>query len=164
VLTYYKGNTPGVEVADNMTAILGEESEPQPDLMLRLLTECGGQSRYDDDGFLVGPPELMVELALSTRSIDMNRKRLDYLGAGVQEYLVWCLEEDELHWFHFPSKRKLKPGGEGIWKSRVFPGLWLDGPALIARDTVRLVATLQKGLATPEHAAFVRKIRERAGR
>jgi hypothetical protein len=58
----------------------------------------------------------------------------------------------------------LKPDREGIWKSRVFPGLWLDGPALLARDTVRLVATLQKGLATPEHAAFVRKLQERTGR
>src|SRR6516165_3930868 len=47
VLTFYKAATPGVEVADNMTTILGEESEPQPDLMLRLLTEYGGQSRYN---------------------------------------------------------------------------------------------------------------------
>src|SRR5437870_11792108 len=32
VLTLYKAGTPGVQVADNMTTILGEESEPQPDL------------------------------------------------------------------------------------------------------------------------------------
>lgn len=164
VLALYKGSTPGVEVADNMTTILGEESEPQPDLMLRLLTEYGGQSHYNEDDFLVGAPEFIAEVAHSSRSIDMNRKRLDYLEAGVQEYLVWCLEEDELHWFHFPSKRKLKPDREGLWKSRVFPGLWLDGPALLARDTARLVAGLQKGLASSEHAAFVGKLQGRAGR
>jgi hypothetical protein len=63
-----------------MTAILGEESEPQPDQMLRLLTECGGQSRYNEDEFLVGAPEFISEVSHSSRSIDMNRKRLDYLG------------------------------------------------------------------------------------
>ena len=57
-----------------------------------------------------------------------------------------------------PSKRKLKADSDGVWKSRVFPGLWLDGPALVARDTAKLLATAQKGLATPAHAAFVRRL------
>jgi Uma2 family endonuclease len=163
VLTVYKSGTPGVEVADNMTAILGEESEPQPGLLLRLLKECGGQSEYNEDDYLVGAPELVAEVAHSTRAIDLGRKRLDYLAAGVQEYLVLCVEEQELHWFHFPSRRKLKADRAGVWKSRVFPGLWLDGPALLARDSARLLATAQRGLATPEHAAFVRRLEERLG-
>ncbi|HEX5272808.1 MAG TPA: Uma2 family endonuclease, partial [Gemmataceae bacterium] len=94
----------------------------------------------------------------STRAIDMNRKRLDYLEAGVQEYVVLCVEEEKLFWFHFPSRQKLKPDRQGVWKSRVFPGLWLDGPALIARDSARLIATAQRGLARPEHAAFVQAL------
>jgi hypothetical protein len=159
VLTLYQAGTLGVEVANNMTTILGEESEPQPDLMLRLLTEYGGQSCYNKDNYLVDAPELVAEVAHSTRSIDMNRKRLDYLRAGVQEYLVLCVEEQELHWFHFPSRRKLRPDKQGLWKSRVFPGLWLDGPALIARDPARLIAAVQRGLASPEHAAFVQRLR-----
>lgn len=154
VLTFYKANTPGTEVADNMTAVLGKTSEPQPDLMLILLNEFGGQSRYDEDNYLVGPPEFVAEVAHSTRAIDMNQKRKDYLAAGVQEYLVLCVEEQEIHWFHFPSKRKLK-AKDGLWKSNAFPGLWLDGPALLARDTSRLLATIQQGIASPEHAAFV---------
>jgi hypothetical protein len=164
VLTLYKASTPGVEVADNMTAILGEEGEPQPDLMLRLLTECGGQSKYNEEDYLVGAPELIAEVAHSSRSIDMNRKRQDYLAAGVQEYLVLCLEEQELHWFHFPSRRKLKPDRNGLWKPRVFPGLWIDGPALLARDTARLMVAVQQGLATPEHAAFVRQLDQKRSR
>ncbi len=164
VLTLYKGSTPGVETANDMTAILDDEAEPQPDHMLRILTEYGGQSRYNEDDFLVGAPEFVAEVADSSRSIDMNRKRLDYLGAGVQEYLVWCLEEAELHWFHFPSKRKLKADREGLWKSRVFPGLWIDGPALLARDTARLVAAVQRGLASAEHAPFVKQLAARRGR
>jgi hypothetical protein len=161
VLTLYKASTPGVEVADNMTAILGEESEPQPDLILRLHKECGGQSDYNEEDYLVGAPELVAEMAHSSRAIDMNRKRQDYLEAGVQEYIVLCVEEQELHWFHFPSRRKLKPDRNGLWKSRIFPGLWIDGPALLARDSPRLIAAVQQGLATPEHAEFVRQLAER---
>ncbi len=159
VLGLYKAATPGVEIADNMTTILGEESEPQPDLLLRILAEHGGQSSYNKEDFLEGAPELVAEIAHSTRAIDMNRKRLDYLRAGVQEYIVFCIAERELFWFHFPSRRKLKPDREGVWKSRVFPGLWLHGPALVEQDSARLVATVQRGLTTAEHAAFAERLR-----
>jgi hypothetical protein len=64
-----------------------------------------------------------------------------------------------LFWFHFPSRRKLKADRQGVWKSRVFPGLWLDGPALLARDSARLIATAQRGTASPEHPDFVRHLR-----
>ncbi len=79
----------------------------------------------------------------------------------MQEYVVLCIEEQQLHWFHFPSRRKLRPGRQGVWKSRVFPGLWLDGPALLARDSARLMAAVQRGLATPEHAEFARRLAEK---
>jgi hypothetical protein len=163
VLALYEAATPGIQGADNTTAILGEESEPQPDLMLRLLKECGGQSGPNEKEYLVGAPELVAEVAHSSRAIDMGRKRRDYLEAGVQEYLVLCVEEQQLHWFHFPSRRKLKPDKNGVWKSRVFPGLWLDGPALLARDSARLMAAVQRGLATPEHAEFARRLAEKLG-
>jgi len=158
VLAFFQAGTPGVEVADNMTAILGEKSEPQPDLMLRVLTDHGGQSAYNTKNYLVGAPELVAEIAHSSRAIDMNRKRLDYLETGVQEYVVLCVEEQELFWFHFPSGNNLKPDRRGVWKSRIFPGLWLDGPALLARDSARLITTAQAGLATPQHAAFVQRL------
>jgi Uma2 family endonuclease len=164
VLTLYEGGTPGIEGADNMTTILGPQSEPQPDLMLRLLKECGGQSDYNEDKYLVGAPELVAEVAHSSKAIDLNRKRKDYLAAGVQEYIVLCIEEQELHWFHFPSRRKLKPDGGGVFRSRIFPGLWLDGPALLARDSARLSATVQKGLASEEHEIFARGLAKKLGR
>src|SRR5262245_3419587 len=37
VFGLYKAATPGVRAADNITTILGEKSEPQPDLLLRIL-------------------------------------------------------------------------------------------------------------------------------
>ena len=39
VFFLYEEATPGVEGLDNATTILGEESEPQPDLALRILPE-----------------------------------------------------------------------------------------------------------------------------
>jgi Uma2 family endonuclease len=164
VLTVYKAFTPGAEVADNMTTLLGARGEPQPDLMLRVLTEYGGQSHYDTDEYLVGAPELVAEIAHSSEAIDLGVKRRDYLRAGVREYLVVCLREQKVHWFHFPSRRKLRPDKDGVWKSKVFPGLWLDGPALLARDSARLMAAVQRGIATPEHAAFVAALEAARGR
>ena len=64
-LALYETDTPGVETSDNATAILGEESEPQPDLALRILAECGGQSGVDERDYYTGPPELVAEIAHS---------------------------------------------------------------------------------------------------
>ena len=157
-LETYGGATPGVQVLHGATAILGEESEPQPDLGLRVLPEYGGRSRTTEDDYVEGPPELLAEIAHSSRAIDMNQKRDDYEQAGVLEYLVLCVEERELHWFHFPSRRMIRPDREGVARSRVFPGLWIDVAALLERDGSRLAAAVQQGLAAPAHAAFVRRL------
>ena len=158
VLLLYQAATPGLELLDNTTTILGEESEPQPDLELRILSEYGGQSRETKDDYVEGPPELTAEIAHSTRAIDMHRKRDDYAQAGVLEYIVLCVEEQELYWWHFPSGRRIKPDRQGILRSRVFPGLWIDGRALMARDTKRLIEVVQQGLASRQHAAFVKRL------
>jgi Uma2 family endonuclease len=163
VLVLYKAATPGVTAGDGLTVILGEESEPQPDLLLRLLPECGGQSRFNDKQYLVGPPEFVAEVSHATRELDLKKKKKDYREAGVQEYLVVDLEGQALHWFHFPSKGKLKADRSGLWKSRVFPGLWLDAAALFARDSAKLIAAVGHGLASPEHAAFVSLLASRRG-
>ncbi len=54
-LDYYAENTPGVEVLDNTTTMLGWKSEPQPDGMLRILPECGGRTRAEN-GAIGGDP------------------------------------------------------------------------------------------------------------
>jgi len=83
----YRRATAGVELLPEATTILGEESEPQPDLSLRILTEYGGRSRESAEEYIVGPPELVAEIADSTVSLAMNQKRQDYQQAGVLEYL-----------------------------------------------------------------------------
>src|SRR5713226_3859890 len=158
LLARYVESTPGVEAVDNATTILGEESEPQPDLALRILPEYGGQSFTDKKDYINRAPELIAEVAHSSYGIDLHEKKDDYEKAGVWEYLVLCLEEQELYWFHFKSKRKIAPDAKGVYRSRVFPGLWIDGRALLARDSRRVNQVLQQGLASPAHAAFVRKL------
>jgi Uma2 family endonuclease len=157
----YESATPGVEALDNATTILGEESEPQPDLALRILSQFGGRSHETEDDYVEGPPELIAEVAHSTRSIDMHQKRRDYQRAGVREYLVLCVEESALHWFRFKPNGELVPDDRGVFRSQVFPGLWIDSAAVLARNHARAVRTLRKGLASPEHAAFVRRLRAR---
>jgi hypothetical protein len=161
VFWLYAGSTPGVEGLDNTTMILGEFSEPQPDLALRILPEFGGQSRENTEEYIEGASELLAEIAPSSVAIDLHGKKDDYQRAGVQEYLVLCVAEQELHWFHFPTGRTLKPDRQGIARSRIFPGLWLDVPALFARDSARLVAAVQQGLASRAHAAFVKRLAAR---
>lgn len=158
ILETYRRATPGTQVTHNATAILGEESEPQPDFGLRILPEYGGQSQTTDDDYLQGAPELLVEVAHSRRAIDMHAKRDDYQRNGVLEYFVVCWEEQEAHWFHFPSGDMIRANRQGISRSRVFPGLWLDVAALLRLDSARLMEVLKQGLANRAHAAFVKRL------
>jgi Uma2 family endonuclease len=158
LLGLYRRATPGVQVLHNATTILGETSEPQPDLGLRILPGFGGQSRTTEANFVEGAPELLVEIAHSSRALAMHGKRDDYQQAGVLEYAVLCVEEQRLEWFHFPSGRAITATREGVSRSRTFPGLWLDVPALLRCDSARLREVLEQGLASRAHAAFVRRL------
>jgi Uma2 family endonuclease len=159
VLEMYELATQGVETLHNATTILDEESEPQPDLGLCILSEYGGQSQTTDDDYLQGAPELLVEVTHSRRALAMHGKRDDYQRTGVLEYLVVCMEEQEVHWFHFPSGESIRPNRQGVSRSRVFPGLWLDVAALLRLDAPRLMDVLQQGLASRAHAAFVKRLK-----
>ncbi len=162
LLAAYEGATPGVEASDNTTVLLGDEGEPQPDLYLRVLPQYGGLSATDEEGYVAGPPELIVEIAVSSRAIDLHGKKRDYARYGVREYLVHCVKEQRLRWFDLAAETELQPDDAGIYRVGVFPGLWINGPALIAHDYPRLMASLQEGLATDAHAAFVRDLASRA--
>lgn len=157
-LVAYQGRTLGVEVSDNTTVILGEDCEVQPDLLLRILPEFGGQSRTNEDDYVEGPPEFVIEVALSSRAIDLHAKRRQYARYGVREYLVLCAKERQLRWFDLAAGKELQPDAAGIYRIQTFPGLWFNGSALLAQDYPKLMQTLEEGLATPEHAAFVRQL------
>ena len=47
---------------------------------------------------------------------------------------------------------------QGLWRSEVFPGLWLDPTALLRGDLATVLAMVQRGLASPEPTAFVARL------
>jgi Uma2 family endonuclease len=159
-LDAYEDETPGVEAYDNTTAIMGPESEPQPDSFLIVVPEKGGQTRVSPDEYLEGAPEFIAEIASSTESIDLHDKRTDYEQAGVREYVVVALRQQRVYWFVNRNGTfvDLAPGSDGILRSEVFPGLWLDPAALLRHDKARVLEVLRQGLATPEHAAFAARL------
>lgn len=158
-LLAYEDDTPGIEAHDNASTILGRASEPQPDACLLIVAGNAGQTREVDE-YIVGAPELIGEVALSTEAIDLHGKRLDYEQAGAREYLVVALRPPRVLWFVARKGRfeELPPGPDGILRSETFPGLWLDPAALLRLDGRRLLEVLRQGLATPEHAAFVSRL------
>jgi Uma2 family endonuclease len=156
-LTSYYISTDGLIVADAPTVRLGPQQEPQPDLVLMIAPEYGGQARLSQDDYIEGAPELVAEIAASTVGLDLGAKHKMYHSQGVQEYLVWRVLEQGLDWFSWRDGGyiELLADGDGISRSRVFPGLWLDRAALIQGDMKRVLAVLETGLETAEHDAFM---------
>jgi Uma2 family endonuclease len=156
----YKIATPGVRLGDNPTVRLDLDNEPQPDAVLLLDSNCGGQSRLDDDSYIEGAPELVAEIAASTASIDLRDKKRVYRRNGVKEYLVWQVMDQRLDWFALQGEEYISfaPDAEGIVRSQVFPGLWLAVSALLAGDMLEVMATLQTGLASTQHQAFLQQL------
>ncbi|MGH9847656.1 MAG: Uma2 family endonuclease [Blastocatellia bacterium] len=154
----YRVATPGVACGDNGTVRIDEDNEPQPDVSLRI--KIGGASRVSKDQYLEGAPELIAEVAMSSASYDLNDKLQTYRRNGVKEYIVWQLIERKLTWFRLQEGEyvAVKPDKKGVIESSVFPGLRLHVKALLADKMADVMAELQKGIASPEHAAFVAQL------
>ncbi|MGC8640099.1 MAG: Uma2 family endonuclease [Isosphaeraceae bacterium] len=158
-LGFYQANTPGVEALVDTSTAMGLKSEPQPDALLRILAECRGRTQADHR-FVHGVPELVVEVAHTSRYTDLGPKFEDYERVGVLEYVVRAIEPDEILWFVLRRGRfvDLSPDPDGIYRSEVFPGLWLAPDALLAGNIPRLQAVVNLGCATQEQAAFVAQL------
>ncbi len=155
-LYLYCASTPGVRMAANATVVLDDLNEVQPDGLLRLPASACLET---PDGFLAGPPELVIEVANTSAAYDLNQKREAYRRNGVREYVVLVLHERRVRYFDLVAERLVDRDEpeDGVYRSAVFPGLWLDAPALLAREP-RVIETLRAGLASEEHAAFVRAL------
>jgi hypothetical protein len=164
-LAPYRDRTPDIQGLGETTTLMDELGVPQPDAQLRILPEYGGQTR-DEGGYIAGAPELIVEIAKSSRKIDLGPKKDDYERAGVKEYVVVTRHPDEVHWLHRRGRKlvAMRRDRDGLYRSKVFPGLWLDPAALLRLDHDTVRAALDRGLASPEHAAFVAKLAARAAR
>lgn len=133
---------------------------PQPDAHLRIQEEYGGRSHLDENGYLVGGPELVAEVAASSASHDLSDKFQAYQRNQVQEYIVWRVFDKAVDWFLLQHDSYItNEPKDGILQSRIFPGLWLDPAALIRRDMERVLEVLREGMAVPEYAEFVERIK-----
>ena len=166
-LRVYAAHTPHTGAGGPATTVLPSSATAvEPDAGLRILPEAGGRASIGADGFIHGSPELLLEISHTSTARDLGEKRVAFEAAGVKEYIVWRTRDAALDWFVLKRKRyvPLVPHTDGSLRSAVFPGLWLDVPALIAGDMARVLALLQQGTASAEHAAFVAKLRKSAGR
>jgi Uma2 family endonuclease len=152
----YASESPGIRALDNSTVRLDLDNEPQPDLALIKTPEKGGQARVSEDDYLEGPPELVVEIVGSSRAYDLHQKKGAYRRNGVLEYLAWITTEQRLVWWELREGeyQEMAADAEGVLKSRVFPGLWLDARALLNGDMKTVLATLWRGLESIEHRDF----------
>lgn len=159
-LGVYIASTLGVRLGDNATIRLDFENEVQPDILLRLETALGGRSRITEDDYVEGPPELIAEIAASSAAYDLHTKRRVYARNGVQEYLAVQMYEQRIDWFVLREGvyETLAPDEKGLLRSEIFPGLWLKPQAFWAGDLAGMLATVQEGLASPEHSAFAEKL------
>jgi Uma2 family endonuclease len=166
-LFLYRVLTPGVRGGDNSTLRLPLGANmPQPDGYLRILPEYGGRAVIGPDGYVVGAPDLIDEIAASSASYGLHEKLRAYQRNGVREYIVWRTQDKAIDWFGLRGGKfkRLALDSNGVLKSKVFPGLWLDAQALVSDDIARAYQIAQAGLASPEHAAFVEKLQKRKHR
>lgn len=163
-LGVYRARTRGLRSSDNGTIPLDRANEPQPDAMLMLRQDVGGQARVDADDYVAGAPELIVEVAASSASYDLGQRKNAYRRNGVREYVVWRVFDEEIDWFVLrdDAYQRLEPSSDGILRSQVFPGPWLDRKAMLEDRMDGVLDTLDLGLASSEHAAFKARLQAKA--
>jgi Uma2 family endonuclease len=159
-LGVYRAATKGVYLGDNTTSRLNLSNEPQPDAMLLIDPSRGGQARISEDDYVEGAPELVAEVASSSAGFDLHTKFEIYRACGVKEYIVWRVLDRAIDWFMLTGGvyERMAPAADGFLKSSVFPGLWLDAEAMLSGDLARVLANLQIGIASQDHAKFVERL------
>jgi Uma2 family endonuclease len=162
LLGVYYAATPGVIFGDNASVLLDSDNEVQPDALLRLEENKGGQSSLNENGYVIGAPELIMEIAASSVSYDMYDKFKVYQRNGVQEYVVWQIYDKRLDWFVLEDGAyvPLRPNEDGVICSQTFPGLRLAVTALLAGDMKGVLSVLQQGLSSKEHAEFASRLQD----
>jgi Uma2 family endonuclease len=161
-LGVYESSTSGVELGIEPTVRPDLDNEPQPDAVLLIEEQYGGQARLSEDDYVEGAPELVAEIAASSVAIDLGDKKRAYRRNGIQKYIVWQVFEQKLDWFSLQEGEyvPLPVDEDGVIRSWVFPGLWLALAALLTGDMARVLAVLQQGLASPKQAAFMQQLSE----
>jgi len=164
-LGLYRLATPGVRGGDNSTLRLPLANRPQPDACLIVMPSHGGQVRMDEQGYIVGAPELIAEVAASSENYDLHDKLEVYRQNNAREYVVWRVLDRAIDWFVLRNGQFVPlPPVDGIFRSETLPGLWLDAATLVNGDMAGLFQTTQQGVASPEHRTFIDQLQKQAAR
>jgi Uma2 family endonuclease len=142
-LGQYVASAPDVVLAPNGSVFLDSQAEVQPDALL-WLPELGGP-RLNEDGYLEGAPQLVVEVSASTATYDLHVKKEAYRRNGVREYVVWRVLDEAIDWFRLQDGQYvlIAPDAEGIVESDQFPGLRLHVASMLAGDLAAVLARLR---------------------
>jgi hypothetical protein len=163
LLGVYCASSPGTSGGDNGSMRLDHQSMFQPDLCLLVLPSHGGSALAPGDTYVAGAPELIAEIAASSVSFDLHDKLDRYAHAGVREYIVWRTLDKAIDYLILRAGKYVPlAAADGVFKSEVFPGLWIDSRALFAGDLAKALGTVQQGIASPEHLNFVAALAARA--
>jgi Uma2 family endonuclease len=156
----YSFQTEGIELLTTPTVRLGLSSDPEPDGVLFIREEYGGATHISADRYLEDSPELVFEIARTSQDYDERVKLPIYQRNGIREYLLWKVQEGVIDWYTLRSGIyvRLTPGTDGITRSEVFPGLWLDLEALLRQDSQRVLGVLMQGLQSQEHGSFLQSL------
>ncbi|MCS7208968.1 MAG: Uma2 family endonuclease [Fimbriimonadales bacterium] len=104
----------------------GRQRSREPDIVVILNDRLNQMTEQYFDG----APNLIVEvLSPTTRAIDRGEKFAEYEAAGVPEY--WLIDPDRQYAEFFQldetgAYRVAFSGSEGVYRSRVLEGLWLE--------------------------------------
>lgn len=117
-----------------------------------------------DDDYVEGAPELIVEIAGSSAACESHDKRRAYLRNGVQEYVVWRVNDQAVDWFVVNDgdyKPLVADATDGVVRSEVFPDLRLAVNALLAENVSEVLAALREGIGRREHIEFVERLQSK---
>lgn len=130
----------GIEAVGPGSVLLDDLNEPEPDVMLYRLRP----GRFED-GYLLGAPELAVEIAASSKSRDLHQKKQAYERNGVLEYIVWRTDDGVIDWFELREGAYVRraPDATGVIESREFPGLRLAVNSMLIGDRKAVLAQLR---------------------
>ncbi|HYG74800.1 MAG TPA: Uma2 family endonuclease [Planctomycetota bacterium] len=162
-LGIYTAQTPGTQGAHAPTVRMFDDG-PQPDVAAIIKPECGGRSHMLGK-YVSGAIEFAGEVSHSSSAYDLHQKKDLYHAAGVQEYVTVLLREQEVRWHVWQPAAYglLTPAADGVVRSQVFPGLWLDPVAFMKGDMKRVLDVLNQGIESREHGEFVAQLAARMG-
>lgn len=71
-------------------------------------------------------------------------------------HLAWAELLARVREVDLPRNKEIAPDGDGVYRSAVFPGLWISSKSLLEQDYHGVLEMLRRGrgLASVEHSKF----------